>query len=121
RTDGLCDTCPVRPGFEFGDRNPVCIGLCQRIHQEELIFLARLQTGNCNLQQVDHSERVDRNRSRASGVCAGWRQHYDMERLTRPTEWRKVGWPIAVWHRARNIHESLSCVPNWNVGDHFVA
>ena len=44
-----------------------------------------------------------------------------MQRLTRDTEWHKVGGPIAVWHRARHIHESLCRLSNWNVSDHLIA
>ena len=54
RTDGLCDSRPARIGREFGKCNPARIGLCQRINQKELVLLARLQTGDGNLQQVDH-------------------------------------------------------------------
>jgi hypothetical protein len=83
RADGLCDSRPVRPGLQFGESNPVRIWLCQRIDQKELVLLARLQTRDGNLQQVDHSERVDRDSGAPIGLCSGWRQHLDMERLTR--------------------------------------
>src|SRR5919106_2212196 len=44
-----------------------------------------------------------------------------MQRLTRHTEWHKVGSAIAVWNRARRIHESLCRLSNWNIGNHLVA
>src|SRR4029453_11315113 len=44
-----------------------------------------------------------------------------MQRLTRHTEWHKVGHAIPVWNRARHIHESLCRLSDWNVSDHLVA